>query len=36
MKNEIIDLGLLTTHKIGKSNYYVNHSLFELLSDAIK
>lgn len=30
----LVELELLTPHKIGKSNYYVNHELFELLSNA--
>ena len=30
----LVELKLLTPHKIGKSNYYVNHELFELLSNA--
>ena len=34
--DKLSELGLLSMQKIGKSNYYVNHSLFELLSDAIK
>jgi Fic family protein len=33
---KLSDLGLLTIQKIGKSNYYINHGLFELLSDASK
>ena len=34
--DKLSELGLLSMQKIGKSNYYINHSLFELLSDAIK
>lgn len=30
----LVELELLYPHKIGKSNYYVNHELFELLSNA--
>jgi Fic family protein len=30
----LVELGLLTSHKIGTINYYVNHKLFELLSNA--
>lgn len=32
--DKLSDLGLLTTKKIGKTNYYINHGLFELLSTA--
>lgn len=34
--DKLSELGLLSMQKIGKSNYYINHSLFELLSDANK
>ncbi len=34
--DKLSELGLLSMQKIGKSNYYINHSLFELLSDASK
>ena len=34
--DQLVALGLLTPHKIGKTNYYIKHSLFELLSDANK
>lgn len=30
----LVELGLLTSHKLGKSNYYINHELFNLLSNA--
>ena len=30
----LVKLKLLTPHKIGKSNYYINHKLVELLSNA--
>jgi len=30
---QLVVLGLLTTHKVGKTNYYVNHRLFALLSN---
>jgi Fic family protein len=32
--DNLVELWLLTTHKVGKSNYYVNYELFELLSNA--
>ncbi|MBP9743532.1 MAG: Fic family protein [Burkholderiales bacterium] len=32
--DNLVRLKLLTPHKIGKSNYYVNHELFDLLSSA--
>jgi len=34
--DKLSELGLLSMQKIGKSNYYINHSLFELFSDANK
>lgn len=34
--NVLVELGLLTMHKSGKSNYYVNHQLCDLLSDTDK
>lgn len=34
--DQLVELELLTSHKIGKSNYYINHSLFDLLSTVIK
>lgn len=30
----LVELDLLTPHKVSKSNYYVNHRLFDLLSNA--
>ena len=32
--DEILKLGLITKHRIGKDNYYLNTALFELLRDA--
>ena len=32
--DKLVELGLLTGHKIGKSNYYINNELFKLLSNA--
>ena len=32
--DQLMALGLLTPHKIGKTNYYANHPLFDLLSNA--
>ena len=32
--NKLVEIGLLTDYKKGKSNYYVNHELFDLLSKA--
>ena len=29
--NDIVDAGLATKHKVGKSNYYINQNLVELL-----
>ena len=30
--DNIVDLGLLSKHKLGKDNYYLNDQLFKLLS----
>ncbi|MBY0379784.1 MAG: Fic family protein [Burkholderiales bacterium] len=32
--DRLVDLELLTPHKLWKSNYYINHELFNLLSNA--
>lgn len=32
--DNLVELKLLTVRKIGKNNYYINHALFELLSNA--
>lgn len=31
--NQLVDIGLLTKHKLGKDNYYLNNELYALLSD---
>jgi Fic family protein len=30
--NQLVDIGLLTKHKLGKDNYYLNSDLYDLLS----
>jgi Fic family protein len=32
--SQLVDLGVLTLHKIGKENYYVNNALYEFLFQA--
>jgi Fic family protein len=34
--NELVKIGVLEKFKLGKSNYYINTALFELLSNAGK
>lgn len=31
--NQLVDIGVLTKHKLGKDNYYLNNELYALLSD---
>jgi len=31
--NQLVDIGLLTKHKLGKDNYYLNSQLYDLLSN---
>ena len=31
---ELVQIGLLTKHKIGKENFYLNSALFDLLANA--
>jgi Fic family protein len=31
--NQLVDIGLLSKHKLGKDNYYLNRELYELLSN---
>ena len=31
--NQLVDIGLLSKHKLGKDNYYLNNELYALLSD---
>ncbi len=31
--NQLVDIGLLSKHKLGKDNYYLNNDLFKLLSN---
>ena len=31
--NQLVDIGLLTKHKLGKENYYLNSELYNLLSN---
>jgi len=31
--NQLVDIGVLTKHKLGKDNYYLNNELYTLLSD---
>tara|TARA_R110002012_G_scaffold223885_1_gene395896 strand:+ start:5627 stop:6724 length:1098 start_codon:yes stop_codon:yes gene_type:complete len=31
--NQLVDIGVLTKHKLGKDNYYLNHELYALLSE---
>lgn len=31
--NELVDIGLLAKHKIGRDNYYINTALYDLLSN---
>ncbi len=32
--NQLVDLGILTLHKLGKENYYINNALYEFLFHA--
>ncbi|MFN8769974.1 MAG: hypothetical protein ACK5WP_03820 [Neisseriaceae bacterium] len=32
--DKLVELELLNQHKMGRNNYYINHELFQLLSNA--